>query len=225
MRLPHCLPFLQHRPDAKGRPAARDVRDRAVWQPAVGAGSQRVTAVFCRMGRYNLCPDIKFFATPPVHGSLADFVDHPADFCFKLPDNVSHEDGAMAEPLSNGITACRRGQVACASCAAVLAEAVVGGGMQSLDGIFWLGKAGQPEKLLAEVSLEVRTQGQIGSWVAFACLRFDSTCKDCTQTPAWSTCAAFPSACTAVWLSWALSTCFEMGLLGFKAGNASEKQD
>ena len=24
----------------------------------------------CREGRYNLCPDIKFFATPPHHGSL-----------------------------------------------------------------------------------------------------------------------------------------------------------
>ena len=64
------------------------------------------------MGRYNLCPDIRFFAAPPTHGSLADFVDHPADFCFRLPDNVSYEDGAMAEPLSNGIAACRRGQVA-----------------------------------------------------------------------------------------------------------------
>ena len=83
------------------------------------------------MGRYNLCPDIKFFATPPVHGSLADFVDHPADFCFKLPDNVSHEDGAMAEPLSNGITACRRGQVPCAVMLPCWL-AVVGGGVRSL---------------------------------------------------------------------------------------------
>lgn len=63
------------------------------------------------MGRYNLCPDIKFFATPPVHGSLARFVDHPGDFCFRLPDNVTYEGGAMCEPLSNGINACRRGKV------------------------------------------------------------------------------------------------------------------
>ncbi|KAL6518348.1 hypothetical protein OROMI_034049 [Orobanche minor] len=26
----------------------------------------------CKDGRYNLCPDMKFFATPPIHGSLAD---------------------------------------------------------------------------------------------------------------------------------------------------------
>jgi len=44
---------------------------------------------------------VKFFATPPVHGSLARYVDHPADFCFKMPDSLSYEQGAMVEPLSN----------------------------------------------------------------------------------------------------------------------------
>lgn len=34
---------------------------------------------------------------------------HPADLCFKLPENVSLEEGAMCEPLSVGIHACRRG--------------------------------------------------------------------------------------------------------------------
>ncbi|CAJ2662273.1 unnamed protein product [Trifolium pratense] len=28
----------------------------------------------CKLGRYNLCPEMKFFATPPVHGSLANQV-------------------------------------------------------------------------------------------------------------------------------------------------------
>ena len=36
-----------------------------------------------------------------MHGSLARYVDHPADFCFKLPDSLSYEQGAMVEPLSN----------------------------------------------------------------------------------------------------------------------------
>ena len=43
----------------------------------------------CKGGRYNLCEDMKFLATPPVHGSLANQVVHPADLCFKLPDVVS----------------------------------------------------------------------------------------------------------------------------------------
>ncbi|KAK4280407.1 hypothetical protein QN277_012035 [Acacia crassicarpa] len=65
----------------------------------------------CKDGRYNLCPDMKFFATPPVHGSLANQIVHPADLCFKLPDNVSLEEGAMCEPLSVGVHACRRASV------------------------------------------------------------------------------------------------------------------
>ncbi len=35
----------------------------------------------CRQGRYKVDPDIKFFALLPVHGSLAKYVDRPADFC------------------------------------------------------------------------------------------------------------------------------------------------
>lgn len=62
----------------------------------------------CKEGRYNLCPEMKFFATPPVHGSLANQVVHPAHLCFKLPDNISLEEGAMCEPLSVGVHACRR---------------------------------------------------------------------------------------------------------------------
>jgi L-iditol 2-dehydrogenase len=38
---------------------------------------------FCRTGRYNLCPDVVFLATPPVHGSIARYHTHAADFCFK----------------------------------------------------------------------------------------------------------------------------------------------
>ena len=36
---------------------------------------------FCKDGRYNLCPDMKFFATPPVHGSLANQVWNISNFC------------------------------------------------------------------------------------------------------------------------------------------------
>ncbi len=38
---------------------------------------------FCKAGRYNLCHDMRFCATPPVDGSLARYYVHPADFCYK----------------------------------------------------------------------------------------------------------------------------------------------
>jgi L-iditol 2-dehydrogenase len=114
------------------------VGDRVALEPGISCWRCR----HCKGGRYNLCDDMKFFATPPYHGSLADQVHHdhcsvysflievstnafdvamcwnlvgqsvhPGDLCFKLPDNVSLEEGAMCEPLSVGVHACRRADV------------------------------------------------------------------------------------------------------------------
>ncbi|KFM78707.1 Sorbitol dehydrogenase, partial [Stegodyphus mimosarum] len=66
---------------------------------------------FCKGGRYNLCEGVKFNATPPVDGSLCRYYCHPADFCFKLPDNVTLDEGALMEPLSVAVHACRRAAV------------------------------------------------------------------------------------------------------------------
>lgn len=48
----------------------------------------------------------------PVHGSLARFVTHPSDFCFRLPQGMTLEEGAMCEPVSVGVHACRRAGIA-----------------------------------------------------------------------------------------------------------------
>ncbi|CAK9318310.1 unnamed protein product [Citrullus colocynthis] len=81
--------------------------DRVALEPGISCWR----CSLCKEGRYNLCPEMKFFATPPVHGSLANEVVHPADLCFKLPENVSLEEGAMCEPLSVGVHACRRANI------------------------------------------------------------------------------------------------------------------
>lgn len=78
--------------------------DRVALEPGVPCSVCDV----CRRGRYNLCPDVRFFATPPVNGALAHFISHPANFCYKLPPMISFEEAAMFEPLSVGIHACRR---------------------------------------------------------------------------------------------------------------------
>lgn len=66
---------------------------------------------FCKIGRYNLCADIEFLATPPYDGDLARFHTHDASFCYKIPDNVSFDEAAMLEPLSVAVHACRRAGV------------------------------------------------------------------------------------------------------------------
>ncbi len=56
----------------------------------------------CKAGRYNLCPDIEFYATPPIDGAFAEYVTIQSDFAYDIPDSVSDEAAALIEPLSVG---------------------------------------------------------------------------------------------------------------------------
>ncbi|KAF4653801.1 hypothetical protein FOZ61_008673 [Perkinsus olseni] len=79
-----------------------EVGDKVAMEPGVPCGQ----CDLCKSGKYNLCPDVRFFATPPVDGCLSNFVIHPARFCFKLPESMTLEEGAMCEPLSVAVYAC-----------------------------------------------------------------------------------------------------------------------
>ena len=83
------------------------VGDRVTLEPGVPCGRCRE----CRSGRYNLCADVAFFATPPVDGAFARYVTIHEDFAFALPEELSDEAGALMEPLSVGIWACRKAGV------------------------------------------------------------------------------------------------------------------
>lgn len=52
-----------------------------------------------------------FAATPPYDGTLARYYSLPEDFCYKLPDNVSLEEGALIEPLSVGVHITRQANI------------------------------------------------------------------------------------------------------------------
>lgn len=62
----------------------------------------------CMAGRYHLCPDLVFFATPPYDGSLVQRMAIDERQLFPIPDHMSYEEGALCEPLSVGIWACHR---------------------------------------------------------------------------------------------------------------------
>ncbi|KAK6046574.1 GroES-like protein [Cooperia oncophora] len=55
------------------------VGDRVAIEPGVPCRY----CFYCKTGRYNLCPDAKFFATPPTDGSLTRYLAYDADFCYK----------------------------------------------------------------------------------------------------------------------------------------------
>lgn len=63
------------------------------------------TCAQCKQGRYNLCPYIEFYATPPVDGAFAEYAVIQQDYAFPIPDSMSIEAAALCEPLSVGIWA------------------------------------------------------------------------------------------------------------------------
>ena len=68
-----------------------------------------------RRGHYNLCPHMRFFATPPVDGAFCDYVTIGAGYAHRVPDSVSDDAAALCEPLSVGIAAVRKAGLAVAS--------------------------------------------------------------------------------------------------------------
>lgn len=83
------------------------VGDKIVMEPGLGCGH----CEYCMTGRYNLCEEMKFMATPPYNGAFKKYMAYPARGCFKLPEGVSTLEGAMIEPLAVGMHAARRGEV------------------------------------------------------------------------------------------------------------------
>lgn len=90
---------------------------------AIEPGTACMTCIQCKAGRYNLCPAMSFFATPPVDGALAEYVVVRADLAFELPDQVSDDAGALLEPLSVAIWATGKAAITAGSSALIAGPA------------------------------------------------------------------------------------------------------
>ena len=121
-------PFvLGHEPGGTVVEVGKDVKhlkvgDRVALEPGKTCGHCQ----FCKEGKYNLCPDVIFFATPPVDGVFQEYVAHEADLCFKLPDNVSTLEGALIEPLAVGFHAAIQGDAHLGQKAVVMGSGCIG---------------------------------------------------------------------------------------------------
>lgn len=98
------------------------VGDRVAVEPGVTCG--RCEA--CKEGRYNLCPDVQFLATPPVDGAFVQYIKMRQDFVFLIPDSLSYEDAALIEPFSVGIHAAARTKLQPGSTIAIMGMGPVG---------------------------------------------------------------------------------------------------
>jgi L-iditol 2-dehydrogenase len=98
------------------------IGDRVALEPGKTCGH----CEFCREGKYNLCPDVIFFATPPIDGVFQKYVAHEADLCFKLPENVDTMEGALIEPLAVGFHAANQGNAHAGQTAVVFGSGCIG---------------------------------------------------------------------------------------------------
>lgn len=76
------------------------VGDRVTVEPSVPCG----TCEYCKRGLYNLCDEMRMLGCPPDwKGGMQKYMSYPANFVYKLPDNMSTMEGALVEPLCVGL--------------------------------------------------------------------------------------------------------------------------
>lgn len=96
--------------------------DRVAIEPGVPCGR----CEHCREGKYNLCSHVVFLATPPVDGAFCQYLSHPADFLYHIPDDLTYEQATLNEPFSVGLQACKRAQVKAGSTVVIMGMGPVG---------------------------------------------------------------------------------------------------
>ena len=123
-----AMPFvLGHEPSGVVVEVGSDVTDlkigdRVTMEPGKTCGH----CEFCKTGRYNLCPDVIFFATPPIDGIFQEYTTHQADLCFKIPDQMSLMEASMIEPLAVGFHAATQGDARIGQTAVVTGAGAIG---------------------------------------------------------------------------------------------------
>lgn len=132
------------------------VGDRVCLEPGKTCGH----CEFCKSGKYNLCPDVQFFATPPYDGVFQEYVAHPEELCFKLPENVSTMEGALIEPLAVGFHAAGQAGAHVGQIAVVMGAGCIG--LVSLMAL----KAYGVQKVISVDIMDARLDKakEIGAW-------------------------------------------------------------
>ena len=65
----------------------------------------------CTAGRYNLCPAMEFYATPPIDGAFCEYVKIQSKFAYAIPESISFDAAALIEPMSVCIWAAQKAQI------------------------------------------------------------------------------------------------------------------
>ncbi|MBI5770629.1 MAG: galactitol-1-phosphate 5-dehydrogenase [Verrucomicrobia bacterium] len=100
--------------------------DRVTFDSMIYCGE----CAWCRSGQSNLCDNRRVIGVSPgdyrQHGAFAEFVALPARLLFPLPEALTYERAAMAEPVSIAVHAVQRGRVAATDTAVVVGTGMIG---------------------------------------------------------------------------------------------------
>jgi L-iditol 2-dehydrogenase len=100
--------------------------DRVGQRVSIEPGRPCRRCRYCLGGQYNLCPQMAFFATPPIDGALSEYVVVHEAFAHPVPDSLSDDEAALLAPLSVGVWACRKARVGIGSRVLVTGAGAVG---------------------------------------------------------------------------------------------------
>ncbi len=95
---------------------------RVAIEPGIPCGQ----CEYCKSGRYNICPDVKFLGTPPISGAYCEYMAYPEEFLFPMPDSMSFEEGQLIETLSVGAYASELADLRLNSSVAILGCGPIG---------------------------------------------------------------------------------------------------
>ncbi|MBL7140073.1 MAG: NAD(P)-dependent alcohol dehydrogenase [Planctomycetes bacterium] len=104
------------------------VGQRVTLEPAHSCGQ----CEWCRTGKPNVCPNVKFCSTPPNNGLMCEFAVLSAEQCIPIPDALSFEEAAMLEPLQVSVHAANLVGVVPGETAAVVGAGCIGLGCMEM---------------------------------------------------------------------------------------------
>jgi len=166
--------LLGHEPagvvDKVGPGVALEEGTRVAIEPAIPC----MDCEFCREGRYNNCPHVKFLGTPPTHGIFEQYHCMPAVCCVPIPDSMTLLEAALLEPLGVALHAIHLAKLRLGETVAIfgggpiglvtlLCARFAGAGQVFLTDLL-LHRLDMAKQLGADAVLQA-DQGNVGEWI------------------------------------------------------------
>ncbi|MGJ8515601.1 2,3-butanediol dehydrogenase [Carnimonas bestiolae] len=98
------------------------VGDRVTVEPIINDPDSKAS----RQGLYNLCDKMGFYGLAGMGGGFSEYASVPASMLHRLPDSVSYQQGALAEPASVAVHAVRQSRFKMGNKAAVFGAGPIG---------------------------------------------------------------------------------------------------